>query len=79
MIKELVDTGTAELRDTPICMDIDGTEVFKKYIFQYKVTHNVLYPDYFFLMNVVGINLNQKGDGNIGSQLIMCKIGTTPQ
>ena len=79
IIEELVDAGIAELRDTPIWMDIDGDEVLEDNVFGCKVTHDILHPDYFLVMDDVSGNLNQKCNGNVCGQFQICERGTTPQ
>ena len=69
----------AELLETPKWMDKDGKEVKEDDVFGCKVTHNILHPYMCLVMDEVGGNTNQKGYGNVGGQLQLCKREMTPQ
>ena len=47
--------------------------------FGFQVTHDITNPDYCLVVDEVVGNINQKGDGNVGGQLQLYKVGTTPQ
>ena len=76
---ELVDAGLAEVLPTPVWMNTKGEEVSAEDSFGCKVTHNITHPDYVIVMDEVGGDTNQKGDGNIGGELMMCERGKTQQ
>ena len=44
-----------------------------------KVTHELTHLEMGIAMNEVGGNTSQKGDGYIGSKLLVCGRGMTPQ
>ena len=56
-----------------------GEIVAEELSFECKVSHNIIYQDYGIVLDEVGGNTNQKGDGNISGELIMCEQGKTPQ
>ena len=60
-------------------MDIYSKVVHKTDAFGCKVTHDIDEPDWVLLMDEVGGNTNQKGDGQVGGELQMCERGTVPQ
>ena len=63
----MVECGVAEKLEIPIFMDRDGnpTEDDSK-IFGVKCTHTITHPDMCLVVDEVGSNLSQKGDGHIG-------------
>ena len=48
-------------------------------MFGCKVNLNITRPDIVFMMDEVGGNISQKGDGVVGGELQLCKRGKTPQ
>ena len=44
-----------------------------------KVTHDITLPEMVVVVDEVGGNTNQKGDGHIGGELMMCEPGKTAQ
>ena len=51
----------------------------KKDAFGCKVTHQIIHPEYVIVFDELGGNTSQKGDGNVGGQLMLCERGKTPQ
>lgn len=76
--EELVDAGLATEREVAAWMDIHGKVVHETDAFGCKVTHDIEEPDWVLLMDEVGGNTNQKGDGQVGGELQMCERGTVP-
>ena len=60
-------------------MNATGEEVSIEDSFGCEVTHHIKHPDYVLVLDEVGRNKNQKGDGNISGELIMCKRGKNPK
>ena len=60
-------------------MDKDGKEVKEDDAFGCKVTQNIPRPYMCLVMDEVGGNMNQKGDGNVDGQLQLCERWMTPQ
>ena len=42
-----------------------------------KVTYVITYPEYFIFLDEVGGNTNQKGDGQLGGDLMIYELGKT--
>ena len=78
VIIELVDANVAVERVTPSWMDRDGFECEEKDAFGCMVTHDITDPDMVLTLDEVGGNTSQKGDGQIGGELMLCATGTTP-
>ena len=76
---EMVDSKVAIELEAPVWMDSLGNEVLEESAFGCKVTHDITRRDICFVMDEVGGNISQKGDGNIGGQLQLCENGKTPQ
>ena len=75
----MVDAGIAVKRNSPAWMDKNGEIVTEEEAFGCKVTHDLLHPEYAIVLDEVGGNTNQKGDGNVGGELMLCERGKTPQ
>ena len=73
------DAGIAKVLDLPVWMDKDGNLCSEDESFGCKVTHDLQYPEMAFVMDEVGGNTSQKGDGHIGGKLLVCAKGMTPQ
>ena len=74
----MVDAGLATEKEVAAWMDIHGKVVHEIDAFGCKVTHDIDEPDWVLLMDEVGGNTNQKGDGQVGGELHMCERGTVP-
>ena len=61
----MVNVKVAELLDVPVWMDKDSYAVKEEDAFGCKVMHRITPPDYYFVMDEVGGNISQKGDGNV--------------
>ena len=59
-------------------MDKARNVVKEEQVFFCQVTNDITNPDYFLVMDEVGGNIHQKGDGNMAGQLQLCEVGTTP-
>ena len=77
--EEMEDAGVAVRRSAPVWMNRSGEEVQEADAFGCKVTHDIVCPDYCIVLDEVGGNTNQKGDGNVGGELMLCERGKTPQ
>ena len=76
----LVDCGAATSLDVPVYMDRDGNKVASQsQAFGCKCTHVIDHPWMCLVVDEVGSNLSQKGDGHIGGQKYVCAKGTIPQ
>ena len=42
-------------------------------------THNIIHPDHVIVLDGVGCNTSQKGDGQIGGELMLYKTDKMPQ
>ena len=67
----MVKAKVAEERATPVYMYKKGHEVCEQEFYGYKVTHYITKPGLCFVMDEVGGNVNQKGDGNWGSAAVV--------
>ena len=76
---ELVDAKVAYKLNTPIWLDINGNPCHVDDSFGCKVTHSLLTPEMCIVMDEVGGNTSQKGDGHIGGELLICAKGMEPQ
>lgn len=79
VMNEFVDAGVAVERDTPAWMDKDSKIVDKSDAFGCIVAHDITHPDYIIVMDEVGGNTSQKGDGYVGGKLMLCETRKTPQ
>ena len=76
----LVDTGAATKLDEPVYMDRDcNIAVNPDEYFGTKCTHLLDHPDLCIVVDEVGSNLSQKGDGHVGGQKFVCDKGYVPQ
>ena len=76
----MVECGAASKLDTAVYMDRDGSIVSNKVeSFGMKVTHSLDNPHISLVVDEVGSNLSQKGDGHIGGQKYICEKGCVPQ
>ena len=66
-------------REINKCIWTDGNIVDEKDAFGYKVTYNITDPDLGIVLDEVGGNTNQKGDGYLEGELILCKTGKSTQ
>jgi len=73
---EMVDSGIAIELDTPLWKDAYGHNCEKQFAYRFKVTYDIVDPDYFLMADEVGGNLNQKGDGHVGGTRLICERGT---
>ena len=70
--KEMEDADITEKLDKPRWQIQTGEGCTDNEAFGCKVTHRPLYPEVSFVMDEVGSNSRQKGDGHIGGKLIVC-------
>ena len=63
----------------PMWQDYDGNPCLEKDAFGCKVTHNLTHPEMCVVMDEVGGNTSQKGDGHIGGELLVCAKGMIPK
>ena len=76
---EMVDANVASIYEDPMWQDCDGTRCNESNSFGCKVTHNLTHPEMCIVMDEVGGNTSQKGDGHIGGELLVCGKGMIPQ
>ena len=77
--EEMEDSGVATKLNEPVWMDKSGEEVDEDDFFDCKVTRMITRPDMCLVVDEVGGNTNQKGDGNVGGELQLCESEKTPQ
>ena len=77
--EQMVEAKVAIERDTPEWQDASGAAVAEEDAFGCRVTHDLQYPEMCIVMDEVGGNTSQKGDGNNGGELHMCGVSMTPQ
>ena len=65
--------------DEPVWMDESGSIVDEEHATGCKVTHDLVRPEMCIVMDEVGGNTSQKGDGNNGGELKVCATGMVPQ
>ena len=76
---ELVDAKLATPYNEPMWQDSDGTFCTESSSLGCKVTHDFAHPEMCVVMDEVGGNTSQKGDGHIGGELLVCGKGMVPQ
>ena len=76
---EMIDAKVASIYDDPMWQDSDGNPCSESESFGCKVTHNLTHPEMCIVMDEVGGNTSQKGDGHIGGELLVCGKGMIPQ
>ena len=69
--EQMEDAGVAVKYDRARWMDKQGNDVLEENAFGYMVTHNLEYPEMCIVMDEVGGNTSQKGDGHKGGQLMV--------
>ena len=75
-----VECGVAIKLDVPVLMDAKGNTVTDPLdAFGTKCTHKLMHPDICLVVDEVGSNLSQKGDGHVGGQKFVCRKGSVPQ
>ena len=76
---EMEEAGVAVKLDTPVWQDEHGSPCPESSAFGCKVTHTLTHPEMCFVMDEVGGNISQKGDGHEGGKLLVCEKGVDPQ
>ena len=71
--------GVAKLLGTPQWQDKDGDICDEANAYGCKVTHEITHPEYCVVMDEVGGNINQTGDGDVGTEKYLCEKGRIPQ
>ena len=74
-----MDAKVACKYDKPVWQDFDGKECNEAGAYGCKVTHDLTHPEMCVVMDKVGGNTSQKGDGHIGGELFVCGKGMVPQ
>ena len=77
--EEMEDAKVATPYAAPMWQDYDGNPCLEKDAFGCKVTHNLTHPEMCVVMDEVGGNTSQKGDGHIGGELLVCAKGMIPK
>ena len=75
----MVECNVAIKLDVPVYKDQDGNICDELNSFGVKCTHEITQPDMCLVVDEVGSNLSQKGDGHIGGQKYVCERGSVPQ
>jgi len=73
VIDDFFDDGLAIERPTPVWMDKNSYIVAKEDAYGCKLTHNITHHDHIIVLDEVGGNTSQKGDGHIGGELMLYK------
>ena len=68
---EMVDIGVAMPYEEPLWQDANGINCLESDAFGCKVTHNLTHPKICVVIDEVGANTNQKGDGQVGGKLLV--------
>jgi len=71
--------GVALKLQHPVFQDEKGNICDERSSFGLKITHDIIHPEMCLVVDEVGSNLSQKGDGHIGGQKFVCERGTIPQ
>ena len=75
----MTESGVATKLDDPVCMDRDSNITSQEQCFGTQCTHTLDHPHYCLVVDEVGSNLSQKGDGHVGGQKYVCARGAIPQ
>ena len=75
----MTESGVARKLDNPIYMDREYNVTSPGQSFGTECTHSIEHPNYCLVVDEVGSNLSQKGDGHVGGQKYVCARGTIPQ
>ena len=75
----MVEAGVAVKKDYPEWMDAYGDIVYEDDALGCKVTHDLIRPEICIVMDEVGGNTSQKGDGNKGGEQFIVPKGMIPQ
>ena len=75
----MVEAGVAVKKDYPEWMDAYGDIVYEDNALGCKVTHDLIRPEMCIVMDEVGGNTSQKGDGNKGGEKFIVPKGMIPQ
>ena len=76
---QMVEAGVAVKHDTPQWQNTNGDIVGEEDAVGCKVTHDLIHPEMCIVMDEVGGNTSQKGDGNNGGELHVCAKDMVPQ
>ena len=77
--EEMEDAGIAIKLVTPKWQNQDGKDCTEEDVLGCKITHYFPFPEMGFVMDEVGGNTSQKGDGHMGGKLLVCAKGMVPQ
>lgn len=72
------EAGVAKKFDTPVYQDSQGNDCQSEYATGCKAIHNLTHPEIYIVMDKVGGNTRQKGDGHIGVSYWFVKRGGCP-
>jgi hypothetical protein len=73
------EAGVAVKLEAPVWRDKAGHDCTEEDAFGCNVTHDLTHHEMCVVMDEVGGNTSQKGDGHIGGELLVCEKGATPQ
>ena len=77
--EQMVEAKVAVELPDPVWMNNDGVEVCEDDSTGCKVTHDLTHPEMCIVMDEVGGNISQKGDGNKGGERYITGKGMVPQ
>ena len=75
----MVEARVAVQREVPAWMNAAGDIVEADRATGCQVTHDLIRPEYCFVMDEVSGNTSQKGDSNKGGELFVCPKGIVPK
>ena len=75
----MVAAGVAKVLKSPVWNDKEGKICEEATAYGCKITHQITHPEYCVVMDEVGGNINQTGDGDVGTEMYLCERGNIPQ
>ena len=76
---EMMEAKAAKCLGIAEWQDEKGAECDEKNAFGCKVIHRVTHPEKCLVMNEVGANIGQRGNGHVVGRLVLCAQGDVPQ
>lgn len=77
--EQMVETNVAVELPDPVWMNDYGEEVQEEHATDCKVIHDLKHPEMYIVMEEVGGNISQEGDGNKGGEMYICAKGMVSQ
>ena len=75
----MVECKVGRKLEVPVFRDCHDNVCEEMNAFGLRCTHEIIHPDMCLVVDEVGSNLSQKGDGHIGGQKYVVERGTVPQ